>query len=502
MKKIILLLYVSVLFLTVSAQVKTTKKIEIELEDGFINESVEPFGKFGILSCAFQRNNRKMLWQLTKYDTDLEKGKSFEFIVPRSKRLYETYTTKSMYYMLFRDIKNEYLLYSIDVESMKFSKVEGTLPRKLSIIDLKVLNNKAIVSSKDRKAYMLFGIDLKSGEKEVININVPGYKINNINIENIQILDKTQEAFVFLSAINKKDKLKESYVLRLNDQLKKEKIFQLQNNRDMTLIDLRASHIKDDVYVYTGTYSEKFNAASIGVFFGKTNNDKIEFMKFYKFLDFENFLSYLPQKNQNKIEKKRAKKTNKGKDLKVGFLMAIHDIEYIDGQYLFLGESYYPTYRTETYTTTDANGNSVTRTRSVFDGYQYTHATLASFNDKGEKNWDNTFKMYPSYKPMRVMQFVNTSLDREENKINLLFSSRSVIKSISFNTSGKIENEREVELLEIGKSGEKIKRAFSRADYWYDKYFVSHGAAKLKDTNGKVGKKKRFIYFINKISFE
>lgn len=292
------------------------------------------------------------------------------------------------------------------------------------------------------------------------------------------------------------------YALRLDEKGVKEDLFTIKNKEKNTISNISASYISEGVYIYTGTYSppEK-RMADVGVFMCKTIDSKVDFIKFYKFLDFDNFLEYLSEKSKKKIEKKIGKKKKKGKDLKVSFQIAIHDIKVVDGQYIFLGESYYPTYRTETYTTTDANGNTVTRTRQVFDGYQYTHAVLASFDEEGNKNWDNIVEMWPSTKPFSVVRFINTSYS--EDQIKMIYSSRSSIYSKSFYTDGEVAEDKNYGRITTEESGDKVKRSYSDLDYWFDNYFIAYGAAKIKNIGSDKKKRgKRLVYFINKISYE
>ena len=91
------------------------------------------------------------------------------------------------------------------------------------------------------------------------------------------------------------------------------------------------------------------------------------------------FLEYLPARKQAKVERKQKRKEKKGKEMNINYLIASHDIIKKGDKYIMLGEAYYPTYRTET--RTDANGNVTYRT--VFDGYQYTHAVVAGFDKDG-----------------------------------------------------------------------------------------------------------------------
>src|SRR5690606_24529791 len=170
----------------------------------------------------------------------------------------------------------------------------------------------------------------------------------------------------------------------------------------------------------------------------------------------------------------------------------------LDDGYLFLGEAYYPTYRTETYTTY-VNGQPVQSTRQVFDGYQYTHAVLAKFSKEGDIIWDQIFEMNPSYKPMAVTRFIRIAKGSQD-ALNLVFANRNTIVSKSFSFDGEVIYDKTSEPIETNIEGDQTKRSFSRINYWYDDYFLAYGSQVIK--NKEEEKKKRTVYFISKIKFE
>ncbi|MCB0739101.1 MAG: hypothetical protein KDC92_16445, partial [Bacteroidetes bacterium] len=199
------------------------------------------------------------------------------------------------------------------------------------------------------------------------------------------------------------------------------------------------------------------------------------------------------------------KKEKKGKELVFSYRIAMHGIIKVDDGYMFLGEAYYPTYRTETYTTTSTvNGvtTTTTNTRQVFDGYQYTHAILSKFNEDGKLIWDQIFEMWPSYKPFVVKHFISIA-ERNQNSLKLVFASRSRITSKSFDFNGTIIQESESEEIETNFENDKTKSSFSNIDYWYDNFFIAYGEQKIKNTKDDTRqKRKRKVYFINKIKYE
>jgi len=257
-------------------------------------------------------------------------------------------------------------------------------------------------------------------------------------------------------------------------------------------------------YMITGTYSTKYTGISEGLFFGMTEDNAMAFIKLYNFLDLKNFLNYLPENKQKKIEKKKERKAEQGKQYTINYRIAGHDVISLEDGYIFLGEVYYPTYRTESYTsTTIVNGVATTTThyRQVFDGYQYTHAVIAKFDRNGTLLWDQTFEMWPAYKPFYVKRFISVKED-EKDAVSMVYSSRNRIYSKSFDYAGRILKEFESDEIETGHTTDRSIRSYSNINYWYDRYFLVFGTQKIKNSDEEPGKKKRTVYFINTIKFE
>lgn len=317
-----------------------------------------------------------------------------------------------------------------------------------------------------------------------------------------QVSEKNKEVYIYIKVPAQKRKT-DLYVIRLNDKGGKQDQFNLTANIDKNIIGITASKVDGDKYVYTGTYSTKSTSSSEGLFFCTAKKGKVENIEFHNFIDLKNFLSYLPEKRQEKIKKKQAKKANKGKELTFQYNIAPHEIIEISDGYLFLGEAYYPTYRTEVYyETVVRNGQTVQvrRTRKVFDGYQYTHATLAKFDKSGKLLWDQSFEMWSAYKPFHVKKFISIA-EKNETSIKLIFTSGSYIHSKSYGFDGSIKKESKSQQIKTGKEGDKTKFSFSNLDYWYDNYFLAFGRQKIKNKDLK-GKKKRKVLFVSKIKYE
>jgi hypothetical protein len=497
-KQILLMLLFQFSLLIAFTQVETKERIEFELKEGYSNHDLAKFGDNGILfySKSTNKKGKTRKWKIEQYSTSLKLVNTEFLEIPKDQYLDETYTSETDLYMFFSNKKGVYSFFRINAKSLRITKILGSLPSKARVYEIHIIDDMVFFDAVIKKAPMLFTLDLGSERQDLIPITLRNYDPKKLSIEDVQIIEESKEVLVYINAYDKKEH--DLYVLRLDKSGDTKSSFNLTKDHEMKLSSVSASYLGNSTYIYTGTYSKKSSRSSQGVYLCKTKKDEVSFFKFFNFLDFDNFLSYLPEKKQEKIKKKKSKKESKGKEIKLSYLMASHDIVEIDGKYLYLGEAYYPTYRTETYTTF-VNGKAVTRTRRVFDGYQYTHATVAGFNENGEKLWDNTFEMWPSYKPFYKKKFITTSIDNDR-KLNLVFSSRSQIDAISYYSNGEVSNKETFSFIETGGEADKVKSSYSNMDHWYSKYFLAHGVQVIKNKETG-GKKKRKVYFINKVSY-
>lgn len=504
MNNYLILLALTLTLQTGQTQISIKNRLEFELNNGYSDEKILEFGQYGfiIASKSFDLKGDKREWKYEKYDINLKSVKSKSIFLNKKLFSDESYESKFETHRFFRDRKGNFTIVSVDAKNLKVTKASGVLPKKTYVSDMAVIGNYAFFKAVSKKEPFLFSVNWKTGDKKLIPLVIDGVKMKKVSIKNFQVSEENNEIYVFIQAPKSK-KESDLHVIRLNHFGEKKDQFNLTTNIDKNIVEITASKVKNDKYVYTGTYSSKSSNSSQGLFFCTARKGKVENIKFYNFLDLKNFLSFLPEKKQKKIKKKQKKRTKNGKELSINYRISPHDIIETEDGYLFLGEAYYPTYRTETYTTTEyKNGQSVTvtKTRTVFDGYQYTHATLAKFNKKGNLLWDQNFEMWPSYKPFFIKRFISIP-EKNKNSIKLVFSDRNTINTKSFYFDGKIKKDSKSDEILTGRDGDNIRYSFSNLDFWYDNYFLAYGNQKIKNKEKK-GKKKRKVFFISKIQYQ
>lgn len=494
---------VTVLILCLSfssfAQVELLDRIEIDYKDEFHVKGLYNFGENGVVLSAVEnlrKSRRDPKRMYVFYDTDLHELESFEVDVDFRRKIAATYEGEKQLHTFYYDRrKGEYTLVTIDSRTTSRKEYEGTIDPKLSINKLRVLDKTAVLYTSTKREQHLQIIDLESGDVK----KVPFKKVkrsNNIYVIDMQCLPGEEEITVLFQEYRKKIMLSTSlYVIQKDGEI-----------TDAISVDAKGWNIVDGTptrlaggeLIIAGTYSEMKSSGATGMFVSSFSDEDQNYFNTYEFSEFENFFEYLSDRAKKKLEKKKKRKARRGKEMSVSVRMALHNIEERDGQLYLLGEVYYPTYRTESYTTY-VNGRPTTQYRTVFDGYQYTHAVLSVFDMEGEKLEDHTFKMWLSYKPMFVRR--NIELNVEDDIIKMVVVDGTVLKTKILDQGDLVDNE-SVNLVSENQ-GDKIRYAsMGTVEYFYENNFISYGSQTIKNKQNKNIKKKRTVFYMQKIVIE
>ncbi len=505
MKNIALFTLLFLSSLSAIAQISYEKRVELELEDGYTGEQINDFGKTGFIVSTRKISNEgnQTEWKFDLYNSELEQRDVKRILLHKKQYRDESFSNEERLHSLFKDRKGNFTLLSIEAKNMKVSQVEGQIPKKAYLKGMAVLGDYAYFRGYLKNSPFLFSVNWKTGKQKIVPITISRVKTKNIRLMDFQVLEESGEVFLYIKALIDK-KTSAVYINKFNDNGELLSTFNFTKSVDKNIVSLTASRLSDEKYIFTGTYSTKSTSSSEGMFFCQFDHERLSFMEYYNFLDLENFLSYLPERKQEKIEKKKKRKESRGKEFAINYRIVPHEIVQLDNGYIFLGEAYYPTYRTETYTTTTfVNGvaTTTTYTNTVFDGYQYTHAMMARFDLGGKLVWDQVFEMWQAYKPFYVKKFISIA-EKHENSLKLAFASRNKVYTKAIDYAGTITNDFESDEIETSYEGDKTKRSFSNLIFWYDNYFLSYGYQKIKNKEDDDVKRKRNVYYMSKIRFE
>lgn len=491
---------VLMLFQGVFGQMNMEGRLELQLKDGYKNEKIykSTSGYFLLEAEAEKKPDKKQELRYDLYNADLKQVKSASLHLPLDMHYIDAYNDDTCVYKMYKNNKNAFVITRVKIDGLVADTVCGTMPKGIRLIDMKVLGEKAWFQAKMKRNTCMLQVDLKTGESKVSEFIEKKWS-RKTSIVNYQLSPQSGELLVFMNKYIKKGACELSQ-MRVNGSCELCDTLQLTGTGDKVISTVSGCRMPDNNMVYTGTYSRKIMSQSEGLFFAKTENNKLSFINYVNFLDLDNFLSYRSDRSVERILKKKNRLEADGKEYGINYNIASHDILVIPGGYLLVGEAYYPTHNSIPHTTTTfINGVASTRTyhTTVFAGYQYTHAFVAAFSNEGELLWDQCFELNPWNKPHHVKRFIRISEQTDKN-VALVYSSGKYMVSKVLGYDGKVEKELKTDLIGTGKETEKASWTISDADYWFGKYFLVYGTQKVKDN---VDKSKRSVFFVNKVGY-
>lgn len=527
-------------------------RIEIEAKASSGQYNIVPVGKEGLILFyeSDEREKGNKSWYFTKYNENFKEVWNKKFPVNSSLDFIRYYYNNSeLLYVLLAEvvrssakspgieIARNYQVISINIVNGSVSSVAGDIPVKFTPTDFKVTDENVFFSGFTRPTNMqvcmrtmfiyatccipiflgglefkyqpvLFHINLKNQKKEMMALNYPG----SAGIVSLGINDKTEN----IAATIKHRPAKKEFNLYLKEFSSDGKTlsnFKIEPGGTNELLTGKILNLGKDEKLIIGTYSSSAEKQPFGVrmqmamygttselrsegfYISRFNGSRQEYIQYHPFSKFENLFSGKQKEQIKKAEKQ-------GKEINVNYFnLLIHDIIVDEDQYIMIAEAYHPEYHTEYRYVYTTNGMQMQAVR-VFDGYRYDYAIVAGFDESGKMLWDNIFEIADilSFNLKERIKVIGNP-----DMLTLVYSQGGSIKSKVI-SGGKVVEEKEKTKIETTYSDDKVKANYnSDLDYWYDNYFIAYGYQKIKaDKEGKEKgeKRKRNVFYFNKISYE
>ncbi|MDP2188005.1 MAG: hypothetical protein Q8J69_04895 [Sphingobacteriaceae bacterium] len=478
------------------AQITQEGRMELESKEGGIG-STAALGERGVLVFGNSEKASDGIWEVTRYDTKFEMvSKSAVKHNKRTSFLTHLFTNdgKEVLFVFANASLVEVVRYNI--ESSNTTEFQSKL--RFKPINAYLLNNTLFLEGVVKSKPVVMQLNLLTGNSKMVMVPGPG---KNTIIKDIAIDHEQQIVAISVRYGSKKDMRKWKFEIGMFDEngSRISDPIIIENDPDRYTLDADITWLGKDEYLLSGNYSSDTRPLSNGIFMAAFKNGRQQFIRYHNFADMNNFFQYLSAKNKSKVEKKVAKKKEKGKDNAIQVHMTTHKISEFAGQYVILGEAYFPTYRTVV-TTTYVNGSPQTTTYQVFDGYQYTHATILGLDKQGNKLWDHCFEIDIPKKPFYVRQNIRGLMTEKE--IRLFYPSGANLKSMIIAKDNSLI-EKNLGKLQTQRVGDKIKREdLPDVKYWYGDYFLLSGSQQIKNTQDKSKGKNRNVYYLAKIKVD
>ena len=468
---------------SVSMTAQVAGRIEYPYRADYEDQLVLPVGDKGLVVQSFARDTKdgKRCFKTAYYSTAMKYVSADSMLIDKGMYYYSNVVENGVLYSVLRERDGSFMIVAFNTATRKCTVTDGEYTRKGSMRNLVISDGSVVFSSTQKKTDRIGIIDLKSGSCNFADIHFPNVKDKNIFILENTVIDNTIYALVRAG--------EDVQLVRVDKQGRLLGTNNLTADIPERIVSASVSKAGSRFFV-TGTYSKVKKGGAEGIFFSELRNNQFNNIRFYNFLDLKNFTEYMSSRKQAKIERKKAKAEKAGKEYALDYLMASHRIMTDGKDYFYLGEAYYPVYRTTMV------GNMV---MSTFAGYDYTHAVLAKFNAAGNLLWDECFPMDPRTLPMYVKRFVSASM--KGNNVNLLFADKNRLVSKLFrNADGKVIQDRTSEMIETGNDEEDVKKMrYSNSQYWYGDNFLVYGTQVVK--NSKTGERRK-VFAITKYTIK
>ena len=468
---------------SVSMTAQVAGRIEYPYRADYEDQLVLPVGDKGLVVQSFARDTKdgKRCFKTAYYSTAMKYVSADSMLIDKGMYYYSNVVENGVLYTVLRERDGSFMIVAFNTATRKCTVTDGEYTRKGSMRNLVISDGSVVFSSTQKKTDRIGIIDLKSGSCNFADIHFPKVKDKNIFILENTVIDNTIYALVRAG--------EDVQLVRVDKQGRLLGTNNLTTDIPERIVSASVSKAGSRFFV-TGTYSKVKKGGAEGIFFSELKNNQFNNIRFYNFLDLKNFTEYMSSRKQAKIERKKAKAEKAGKEYALDYLMASHRIMTDGKDYFYLGEAYYPVYRTTMV------GNMV---MSTFAGYDYTHAVLAKFNAAGNLLWDECFPMDPRTLPMYVKRFVSASM--KGNNVNLLFADKNRLVSKLFrNADGKVIQDRTSEMIETGNDEEDVKKMrYSNSQYWYGDNFLVYGTQVVK--NSKTGERRK-VFAITKYTIK
>lgn len=271
------------------------------------------------------------------------------------------------------------------------------------------------------------------------------------------------------------------------------------------LIFARSLKTNNDMQLVAGVYGNRNSEYSKGLFIASIDPSGLQTLKYFGYGDLENFFKYMKARREQRVKERIERRRVKGKKTRFNYRFLVHEIVPYQGQYVLLGEAFYPRYVTVDRSSYGGffnpysfrNNYTMVRDGRVFDGYRYTHAVVMGFDPDGRLLWDNSFEIN-DVRTFTLEQFVR--LDTVDDKLMLVYLFDNKLRTKVIKGSQVLEGKTS-EVLKTQVEGEEPRtdrNGVNKLNYWYNDYFIAHGVQEV--LNPALGVRR--VFFINRISHD
>ncbi len=498
------------LCMPLSAQIVQPARMELELKDGEEYYSIVSAEEEGIV---LYRENiresrlRRQVYDIICLDSELKERWKSQLEVEGGKLTGYEYSAGKVY-LLFREESNKadnYQIFTLDVATSLTARytIDNAIPVELS--EFTVVDNVVLLGGYVNFRPTVIYFDLLTDKYRV----VPGLYANNSEILEIKTSEENK-TFSILHTERLPDKQYTITTKTFDRECNLLFDFRLKPEPDRNLLYGRTTSFGDDALHIAGTYSHGNTKFSRGIFIANIHPDGSQNIKYYNYGDLKNFFSYMKARREKRMRNRIERRKIKGKKVKLNYKLLVHDVLEKKNSNILLGEAFYPKYSSRpnyNYAGTYSGFNRALYPNlrhmedSNLDGYQYTHAVVIGFDQKGNLLWDNSFEINDVVSPT-LQKFVQV-LPFDTFTV-LLYMYEHEIRSKIIQKDEVLEGKTSDDIATLYEGDDVQSTGFDMGGLkeWYGPYFYAFGVQRIRNNSVNGGNKDRKVFFVNKITYE
>ncbi|MBB6005092.1 hypothetical protein [Arcicella rosea] len=512
------------------SQAQSVKRVEIPLPSSNSELFTIPINDQGVLVLS---QISKTNFTLTRFDTNLEQIWSINGTIDGNlDYVKHCYDGKNLYLLFSRYRSNVYEVIKVNIGPGFIEKYQIMSVDRMEVSDFQAINASIFIAGMVNNQPVILFTNLVERKTKVL----PSALKSQAEIQSMEL--DTSTAIVNVTyAVGTRGKNYQLVVKSFDEDGKQISQVVMNPENEFAMMNGKLNLVSDSTEVMFGTYGHKNSIGSSrgptsqGIYFSKLLDNEITDLKFHSFTEFKNFFNFMGERQKEKQEKKIQDKKEKGGDLRLDYRLLVHDIIKQDDKYIMVAEAFYADYRYNNYSPFGAFngfgspyssfynpyrwgygyyglyspfssyyspwgwGNRYYGNQQTFDGWIYTHAIVAAFDEKGNLLWDNSIEM-KDVKEQKLSEKVKASVKGDE--ITLSYSNKGQIFTKIIKADKVLEDTQSAKVA-TQLEGDKVKQTTSDAiDYWYKNYFIASGYQRI--TNDNEGGR-RNVFYMNKISF-
>lgn len=244
---------------------------------------------------------------------------------------------------------------------------------------------------------------------------------------------------------------------------------------------------------------DELNFESKGLFYLSFSPNGMIQQKFHPFSTFSQIFRALPTEKLMRARQKQARGKETGAGMDISFQFYNPGLFSAGNNLVFAAEAFQPQYRTETRMDYDFYGRLVPYTYTIFEGYNFFSALIASFDAQGNIRWSNDLKLDNILLP--YLHNV-TSVTADKDDVVAAYLTNGVLTSKVFDGNGTEKGQTEQSRVETTYKSDRVTEDnFSEISFWYDNYYIIKGYQQITNNRLHTDNSRKVLY-LQKMVFE